>query len=105
MRIFSFRQMTDKINFVGDLNTPDKRLFWRLLRHCIPGGIDYDLGNDRPMYSTASMLYTTTHEERPQQPHRDYTFLDLLQRTGRARELSKPGACYWAWRFFIERLG
>ncbi len=78
MRIFLFRQMTDKINFVGDLNTPDKRLFWRLLRHCMPGGTDYDLGNDRPMYSTASMLYTTTQEERPQQHHRDYTFSDLL---------------------------
>ncbi len=101
MRIVLFKQMKDKINFVGDLNTPDKGLFWRLLWHRIPGGMDFDLGNNRPMYSTASMLYMTTHEERPQQPHWDYTFLDLLQRTGRARELSKP----WGMDFAIGHGG
>ncbi len=60
---------------------------WHLFQHCIPSGMDSDLGGYRAIYTTASMLYTTTQEERPQEQHWDNTFLDLQPGTSRVREL------------------
>jgi len=101
MRIFAFREKTDRLRLVKEWKTDmNIAFFWQALRLSIPCCKEYKTNG--PIGGTASMLFTTT--ETPQEPHTDYFPHELdngVQPWGMDFALRIGGFCLNIWSGYV----